>query len=355
MIRTVLVVLLSLIASSAMAKEISGMQIEKHVQRYGGDYTNFNTKNARHCARECARDARCQAFDFNKYDKSCWLKDRIPPARQNRDITSGVKEQRHHQGGGNDVIAGIPIDRGFDRAGADYAHFGVQNARQCAEECANDLRCRAFDFNKNDRTCWLKDRVPPKRQNREVVSGAKGRSGQGGGGYGGGHGGGGYNPPSEIAGLRIYNNVKRNGGDYNNFIVGSIEECARACARDHRCQSFNFGKQRRDCWLKDFVPGGFPNNTVISGVKEGGGPVGGGFNPPSGDIAGMEIFPDVKRNGGDYTNFTVRGVAECAQACARDNRCRSFNYGTQRRDCWLKNNVPHGVPNNTVISGVKRR
>jgi len=81
---------------------------------------------------------------------------------------------------------------------------------------------------------------------------------------------------------------------------------------------------------------------------------GGGYRPPAGDIAGMQIFPNVKRNGGDYTNFTVGNVKECARACSRDHRCASFNYGKERKDCWLKKNVPHGKPNNTVISGVKR-
>jgi hypothetical protein len=80
----------------------------------------------------------------------------------------------------------------------------------------------------------------------------------------------------------------------------------------------------------------------------------GGYNPPQGDSYGMQLFPNVKRNGGDYTNFTVGSVDDCARACSKDHRCLSFNYGTEKRDCWLKNNVPNGVPNNTVISGVKR-
>jgi hypothetical protein len=90
---------------------------------------------------------------------------------------------------------------------------------------------------------------------------------------------------------------------------------------------------------------GFPNHGATGT---------GGYNPPGGDLYGIQIFPNVKRNGGDYTNFTVSSVDECARACSRDHRCQSFNYGTEKRDCWLKNNVPGGVPDNTVISGVKR-
>ncbi len=94
--------------------------------------------------------------------------------------------------------------------------------------------------------------------------------------------------------------------------------------------------------------------TPDNGFPDHGGPSSGGFNGPRGDIYGIQLFENVKRNGGDYTSFTVANVEECARACSRDHRCESFNYGKEKHDCWLKNNVPSGVPNNTVISGVKR-
>ncbi len=175
-----------------------------------------------------------------------------------------------------------------------------------------------------------------------------------GGGPGGNYSGYNPNPSNDVDGMQITRNVKRNGGDYTNFTVRNMKECARACARDNNCHSFNYGKERRDCWLKNNVPAGVPNNTVISGIKHDYNS--GDYNPnPPNDVDGMQITRNVKRNGGDYTNFTVRNMKECARACARDNNCRSFNYGKERRDCWLKNNVPAGVPNNTVISGIKRR
>ncbi|HIP38940.1 MAG TPA: hypothetical protein EYG88_06120 [Desulfocapsa sulfexigens] len=263
MLRIVLVILLSLGASSAMAKKYGYLELDRHTQRPGGDYSYFNSKNAKRCARECADDPRCQAFDFHKSDRTCWLKDRIPPAIENRSVVSGVKE-RHNQWGYNDVIAGMQLDYGKDRLGSDYTHFTIKNVRECARECANDPRCRAFGFDKRDRSCWLKDRVPPLRQKSYVISGVKERGGHG-------YGGNDYNLPREIVGLRIYNNNKRYGNDYNIFTVDSVEECARACSYDDRCQSFSYGKQRRDCWLKDRIPKGFADHLTISGVKEHGG------------------------------------------------------------------------------------
>lgn len=70
-----------------------------------------------------------------------------------------------------------------------------------------------------------------------------------------------------IAGVTIYRNVKRSGSDYRNFNSGNLKRCAEACADDHRCKAFNFGKEHKDCHLKDNIPNGNHNNTVISGVK----------------------------------------------------------------------------------------
>ena len=70
-----------------------------------------------------------------------------------------------------------------------------------------------------------------------------------------------------IAGMTIYRNVKRSGADYRNFNSGNVKRCAEACADDRRCKAFNFGKEHKDCHLKDNVPNGNHNTTVVSGVK----------------------------------------------------------------------------------------
>ena len=69
----------------------------------------------------------------------------------------------------------------------------------------------------------------------------------------------------------------------------------------------------------------------------------------------FNFYYNEQRPGGDYTNYDVWDADECAWECERDNKCRSFNYGKERRDCLLKHYNPRGVPNNTVISEVKER
>ncbi len=69
----------------------------------------------------------------------------------------------------------------------------------------------------------------------------------------------------------------------------------------------------------------------------------------------FHFYYNQQRPGGEYANYDARDVDPCASECERDNRCQSFNYGNERRDCWLKHNTHPGVPNDTLISGVKER
>lgn len=68
-------------------------------------------------------------------------------------------------------------------------------------------------------------------------------------------------------GMMITRDIKRNSNDYKSYISGSLQLCARQCSNDIRCKSFNYGKARKDCHLKDNVVNGVHNNTVVSGVK----------------------------------------------------------------------------------------
>ena len=65
---------------------------ETDTQRPGGDYTRFQTNDGHECARQCARESRCVAFDFTSSDYFCYLKSWRPGARHYPGIISGVKK-----------------------------------------------------------------------------------------------------------------------------------------------------------------------------------------------------------------------------------------------------------------------
>jgi len=231
LLRIVLVIFLSFIASSAFAQQINGMQIDRGTQRPGSDYTKFWSKNAKHCARECANDYRCQAFDFDKNSRACYLKDRVPYGKQNWNVVSGVKVRDDY--GSANTIDGFRLDRGLARTGSDFAQFGVRNVRQCARACANDYRCKAFDFNRNDRNCYLKDRVPALHRNQAVVSGVKQDNDYGrDDGFGGGDWGGGSIPAWAIGHFQGQN--KRDRTPASIIISPSGDVNARWSGESHR-------------------------------------------------------------------------------------------------------------------------
>ncbi len=182
-------------------------------------------------------------------------------------VPSQGQQGRSFAGGGvaGQVIAGVRMEYGTDRSGATYRKLPTQSPEQCARECGADPRCVAMDYNYGHKYCSLKNRITPPRARNGAVSGVKINSG----------GTPQPQPPpprqnqqiGRVAGMQITPNMKRFGGDYRDFRVNNMEECARVCAQDHYCQSFNFGIQRRDCWLKNTLPQGVPDARFISGYK----------------------------------------------------------------------------------------
>lgn len=66
------------------------------------------------------------------------------------------------------------------------------------------------------------------------------------------------------------------------------------------------------------------------------------------------------RPGGDYTHLQIpsRDPTDCAMACERDRRCKSWSFGFPpdfqgAAGCWLKSSLPPRIADNCCISGVR--
>ena len=152
---------------------------------------------------------------------------------------------------------------GYDRRGGDYLSFPIRNGDPavCAARCERDARCRAWSFS-YPRTanaiamCWLKNRVPPRQQDKCCVSGVRGagviepRKG-----------------PTEFS-------IDRVGGDYRNFDTTPDPEgapCKAACDAENRCRAWTYvrpgylGASAR-CFLKSRLTRPRHKPCCISGV-----------------------------------------------------------------------------------------
>ena len=255
-----------------LPSEIGGVTLERHSDRKGSDYRNLHTKNAEVCARTCSHENRCRAFAYQVDAQRCWLKDGVPSRYDFGPSVSGVK-QRHHGGGSGGggghqgnlpaEVSGVTLERHSDRKGSDYRHLQTGKAEDCAYVCSEERRCKAFAWQTQSQTCWLKSRVPNRYSFRDSVSGVKRGAHHGGGGGGGGNSG-------DVAGVTIERNSDRMGSDYRNLSTANAKDCAFLCSEERRCVAFAYQVREKHCWLKDSVPNRYHLKHSVSGVKTGG-------------------------------------------------------------------------------------
>ncbi len=176
-----LILLTCLVPATALAEHASDPQtvdsifLEHNTQRPGGgDYSNFEAPSAEECARRCAMEKRCRAFDYSLNISRCWLKEGTPVPKPNNNNISGVKPGNIPVRVRRDKGRGIQIEEGVQRSGGgDYYNFETPGAEECARTCAEDSRCRAFDYSRNISRCWLKDGSPIPSPNKNNISGVK--------------------------------------------------------------------------------------------------------------------------------------------------------------------------------------
>jgi PAN domain len=151
---------------------------------------------------------------------------------------------------------------GYDRRGGDYTSFPIRTGDPavCAARCEREGRCRAWAFSypgsKGIATCWLKNQVPPRVDDKCCVSGVRGagvvepRSG-----------------PAEFS-------IDRSGGDYRNLEVKpdpTAEVCKSACEGESRCRAWTYSRPGyigapARCFLKSEIKRPRPKPCCISGV-----------------------------------------------------------------------------------------
>lgn len=152
---------------------------------------------------------------------------------------------------------------GFDRFGGDYSRFEVRNGDPavCAARCERDARCRAWSFSyprtaTGAATCWLKNQVPPRVENKCCVSGVRGA---------------GVIEPRQGA---FEYSIDRLGGDYRYIELpadSTDATCEAACKGENRCRAWTFVRpgyisSAPRCYLKDKITRPRHKPCCISGV-----------------------------------------------------------------------------------------
>lgn len=256
------------------------------------------------CKTRCDEDARCRAFSYVASSKSCRLKD-------------GSSRPVPTQG----IFSGLPTRNDHDRIGGDWFQEAQPNADQCEARCARlntgNTRCAAYTFLNG--TCYLKSSVPSASACSNCKSGTRR----------------GLEPGVQ----RLANIGSGRLETLSN--VADAQLCANACAKNHRCASFNWVSTNKECQLNDIVPNSASFSTATSGVRRG-----------------LEI--------NNYRTGTtlrpgyvpVEPVPEACQAdCERDAGCLSWKFVPPVNSpdgwCLLYSTVGGSTTYEGYVSGVK--
>lgn len=152
---------------------------------------------------------------------------------------------------------------GYDRRGGDYTSFRIRTGDPavCAARCERDAHCRAWSFSypRTENalaTCWLKNRVPPRVEDKCCISGVRGA---------------GVIEPRRGP---VEYSIDRPGGDYRNFETApdaAGASCKTVCEDEKRCRAWTYvrpgyGGPAPRCYLKDKITRPHHKPCCISGV-----------------------------------------------------------------------------------------
>ena len=140
--------------------------------------------------------------------------------------------------------------RGIDFFGGDIHENGIlaDTLKVCENACQNNLECRLFTFDQDNRTCWLKRKLQIPLEDSDKISGTYLRSAFG-------------SPtprPVKVEWELYFNKALNLGALGGKSIQSSISECAHSCERGN-CKAFtayNKGTNRFECERKRYFTAG---------------------------------------------------------------------------------------------------
>jgi PAN domain len=143
----------------------------------------------------------------------------------------------------------ITEEQGIDYRGGDYHSFTARSISACRSACRREDRCRAYSYNLETDTCYLKERIGSPESRRSTTSGIK----------------------EDLAAwdLTEEKGVDYRGGDYHSFRTRSLSTCKSACARDDRCRAFTHNRKTDTCYLKNRAGAPSDRRETTSGLKRG--------------------------------------------------------------------------------------
>jgi hypothetical protein len=121
----------------------------------GFDYATLPNVSRSECQAACESDVSCRATTYNKKERFCFLKNDAQILVWNKDAYANVAEALS----GKVVVSTFTVASGKDMAGGDYKRLRNSTFIGCYLTCEIEAQCAAFAFTRQQKDCWLKNRI----------------------------------------------------------------------------------------------------------------------------------------------------------------------------------------------------
>ncbi|MFK4500206.1 putative caspase-like protein [Bradyrhizobium japonicum] len=118
----------------------------------GGDYRTLQNVEADACIRECRASSTCMAFSYDKWNRWCFLKNRVSELLLDPRSFTGVREDVATPSISN-MSAKLEKFRSKVFLGDGYRSMRASSYDTCQSSCETDLSCVVFTFFRNKQTC----------------------------------------------------------------------------------------------------------------------------------------------------------------------------------------------------------
>jgi hypothetical protein len=120
---------------------------------YGGDFRRVEQFDLEKCAASCSSSKRCKAYSFDKWNRTCFLKDRIGPLLLEPSSITGVRAGLQVERAISPPQFAKGANRGF--SGKLLADMSVMNVESCEKLCAVEANCVTFSYRRIANQCQL--------------------------------------------------------------------------------------------------------------------------------------------------------------------------------------------------------
>ncbi|CAD5114143.1 DgyrCDS3288, partial [Dimorphilus gyrociliatus] len=315
-------------------------ELIEYQDRYFSGYriSTLGQQTLNSCKEMCAKDKECKAATFYIPSKYCYLHRESKSTKPNNLWYYKNYVYMHKSCDKEEVCENMDEFENRYISGNLIAYIGRQTIDSCKKLCTDDQKCKSATYYNNNKYCYLhkesKNTVPENNYLLSVNTVYLHKS---------------CENETRCEEFDEYPN-RYFQGTYGRYLNGqTLESCKKICGEDNTCQSANFDKNRKTCYINRELISEKPNKFLISTsyvfLKKNCGP------KPKHNCT-FTNFSNRLLNSYNIGSIAGQTLESCKKTCEDDlaNRCKSVSILKRSGHCYFHYESKDTKPNNYKTS-----